>query len=209
MAWNRQESRVLTALTARESGEARERGPGSTQSACGNVAHTENEGAKVRRVLESDWKLRKLPFQGSGREQAYQWVEHLSKPCEPQVRLLLLPEPKPNAAATGAHGCHAGGWCAGQRGGVLCECGWLNAAVAVYHRNHTQLARSCGLAVNLDRSMERHGSVVIPSDMVGETEGWRERKKKGRQRSATGDKYEITQTLQGTLLRAVSASLDN
>jgi len=38
------------------------------------------EGAKVRRVLESDWKLRKLPFQGSGREQAYQWVEHLSKP---------------------------------------------------------------------------------------------------------------------------------
>jgi len=81
MAWNRQESRVLTVLTARESGKARERGPGSAQSACGNVAHTKSAGGcKGAKVLESDWKLRKLPFQGSGREQAYQWVEHLSKP---------------------------------------------------------------------------------------------------------------------------------
>src|SRR6266702_2389580 len=176
MAWNRQESRVLT---AQESGEAWECGLGSAQSACGNVAHTESAGrCEGAKVLESDWKLRKLPFQGSGRKQAYQWVEHLSKPCEPQVHLLLLPEPKPNAAATSAHGCRAGGQCAGQRGGVLCECGWLNAVVAVCHRKHTQLTRSCGLAVNLDRSMERHGSVVIPSDMVGETEGWRERKKR-------------------------------
>jgi len=135
------------------------------------------EGAKVQRVLESDWKLQKLPFQGSGRKQAYQWVKHLSKPCEPQVCLLLLPEPKPNAAATGAHGCHTGRQCMGQWGGVLCECGWLNAVIAVCHHKHTQLACSCGLAVNLDRSMERHGSVVIPSDMVGET-GMKGKKKK-------------------------------
>ncbi len=146
-----------------------------TQRLCSQpplVPYSTLDRLKVRRVLESNWKLQKLPFQGSGREQAYQWVKHLSKPCEPQVCLLLLPEPKPNAAATSAHGCHAGGWCAGQQGGVLCECGWLNAAVAVCHHKHTQLAHSCGLAINLDRSMERHGSVVILSKKESRLKVW-------------------------------------
>ncbi len=117
--------------------------------------------------------------------------------------MLLLP---------GAHECRTGGGgrCAGQQGGVLCGCGWLNAAVAVCHPEHTQPARSCGLAVNLDRSMERHGSVVIPSDMVGETEGWRgKKKKKGDNALQRVISDTVTQTLKGTLLHAISASQDN
>ncbi len=65
MAWNRQESRVLTVLKAQESGKARESGLGSTQSVCRNVAHTESpggcEGAKgIGKQLETA----KIAFSG-------------------------------------------------------------------------------------------------------------------------------------------------
>jgi len=58
-------------LTARESGEAWECGPGSAQSA------GMQEGAgKRRRVQASHWKLRKPGFHRPGREQVYQRCCH-------------------------------------------------------------------------------------------------------------------------------------
>ena len=44
------------------------------------------EGGEVQRVLESDWKLRKLPFQGSGREQAYQHISDIAPPLALALR---------------------------------------------------------------------------------------------------------------------------
>ncbi len=65
MAWNRQESRVLTVLTARESGKARERGPGSAQSACGNVAHTKSAGGcKGAKGIGKRLETAKIAFSG-------------------------------------------------------------------------------------------------------------------------------------------------
>ena len=85
-------------LTVRESGEARERGPGSAQSACGNVAHSESAGG-CEGVKGKYWKAtgncENCLFRAQGESRRISGSSVSANPVNPRCTFSFSLNPSP------------------------------------------------------------------------------------------------------------------